>query len=140
MITTQKMKFSIKDFFNKCDQIHSFLRIWSHLLKKSLMENFIFCVSLSFSLSFLCAVDNVYSYHDGDNVNDNNYNDGYKDWKCKNSLNTPYQWTHPINEEGNGSIADFPLINFVTFQGCVVAGKVELKLNSEWPLFFYGKW
>ena len=35
------MKFSIKDFFSKCDQIHSFLRIWSHLLKKSLMENFI---------------------------------------------------------------------------------------------------
>ena len=38
------MKFSIKDFFSKCDQIRSFLRIWSHLLKKSLMENFIFCV------------------------------------------------------------------------------------------------
>ena len=37
------MKFSIKDFFSKCDQIRSFLRIWSHLLKKSLMENFIFC-------------------------------------------------------------------------------------------------
>ena len=40
--TAQKMKFSIKDFFNKCDQIHLRLRIWSHLLKKSLMENFIF--------------------------------------------------------------------------------------------------
>ena len=32
-INTQKMKFSIKDFFSKCDQI----------LKKSLMKNFIFC-------------------------------------------------------------------------------------------------
>ena len=42
-ITAQKIKFSIKDFFSKCDQIHSFLQIWSHLLKKSLMENFIFC-------------------------------------------------------------------------------------------------
>ena len=31
------------DFFNKCNQIPSFLRILSHLLKKSLMENFIFC-------------------------------------------------------------------------------------------------
>ena len=41
--TAQKMKFSIKDFFSKCDQIHSFLWIWSHLLKKSIMENFIFC-------------------------------------------------------------------------------------------------
>ena len=38
--TARKMKFSINDFFSKCDQI---LRIWSHLLKKSLMENFIFC-------------------------------------------------------------------------------------------------
>ena len=34
--TAQKMKLSIKDFFSKCDQILSFLRIWSHLLKKSL--------------------------------------------------------------------------------------------------------
>ena len=39
----QKMKFSIKDFFRKCEQIRSFLRIWSYLQKKSLMENFIFC-------------------------------------------------------------------------------------------------
>ena len=38
-----RMKFSIKDFFSKYDQIHNFMRIWSHLLKKSLMENFIFC-------------------------------------------------------------------------------------------------
>ena len=41
--TAQKMKFSIKDFFNKCDQIRGFLRIWSHLLNKFLMENFDFC-------------------------------------------------------------------------------------------------
>ena len=41
--TAQKMKFSIKDFFSKCEQIRSFLRVRSHLLKKSLMENFIFC-------------------------------------------------------------------------------------------------
>ena len=40
--TAQKMKFFIKDFFSKCDQIRSFLRIWYHLLKKILMENFIF--------------------------------------------------------------------------------------------------
>ena len=37
------MKFSIKAFFSKCDQIRNFLRIWPYLLKKSLMENFIFC-------------------------------------------------------------------------------------------------
>ena len=39
----KKMKFSIKDFFSKCDQIRRKLQIWSHLLKKSLMEIFIFC-------------------------------------------------------------------------------------------------
>ena len=37
------MKFSIADSFSKFDQIRSFMRIWSHLLKKSVMENFIFC-------------------------------------------------------------------------------------------------
>ena len=36
------MKFHIKDFFHKFDKIRRKLRIWSHLLKKSLMENF-FC-------------------------------------------------------------------------------------------------
>ena len=36
------MKFSIKGFFSKCDQIRRKLPIWSHLLKKSLMDNFIF--------------------------------------------------------------------------------------------------
>ena len=41
--TAQKMKFSIKDFLSKCDQIRSFLRIWSHSLRKSLMEIIIFC-------------------------------------------------------------------------------------------------
>ena len=34
--TVQKMKFSITDVFSK-------LSIWSHLLKKSVMENLIFC-------------------------------------------------------------------------------------------------
>ena len=43
--TAQKMKFSIKDLFSKYDQICRKLRIWSHLLKKSLMENFIFCAA-----------------------------------------------------------------------------------------------
>ena len=43
------MKFSIKDFFSKCDQICSFLWIWSHLLKKPLMENFIFLRSVYYT-------------------------------------------------------------------------------------------
>ena len=37
------MKFPIKDFFSKYDQIRRKLGIWSHLLKKPLMENFILC-------------------------------------------------------------------------------------------------
>ena len=47
--TAQKIKFTIKDFFSKCDQIRRKLRVWSHFLKKSLMEKFIFCaVSIFF--------------------------------------------------------------------------------------------
>ena len=37
-----KTKFSIKDFFGKCDQIRS-------LLQESLIENFIFCAVLALS-------------------------------------------------------------------------------------------
>ena len=36
--TAQKMKFSIKDSFSKCDQIRRKPRIWSHLLKKKLID------------------------------------------------------------------------------------------------------
>ena len=42
--TAQKMKVSFNGLFSKYDQIHRKLRIWSHLLKKYLMENLIFCV------------------------------------------------------------------------------------------------
>ena len=41
------MKFSIKDFFSKCDPIRRKVRIWSHLLKKPLMENFSFCTVIA---------------------------------------------------------------------------------------------
>ena len=43
--TTQNMKFSIKDFFSKCDRIRIFLWIWSHLPKNP-----------SWKISFFCAV------------------------------------------------------------------------------------
>ena len=45
--TAPKMKFSDKDFFSKCDQIRSFLRIWSHLLKQSVIRKLLF---------FLCSI------------------------------------------------------------------------------------
>ena len=41
--TLEMNKFSFKDFFSNYEQILRKLRIWSHLLKKSLKENFIFC-------------------------------------------------------------------------------------------------
>ena len=41
------MKFSIKNFSSKCDRIRRELPIWSHLLEKSLMENFILCAVLT---------------------------------------------------------------------------------------------
>ena len=49
--TAQKIKFATKDFFSKCDQIRKKLRIWSHLLKKFLMENFIFLCSVGDNLA-----------------------------------------------------------------------------------------
>ena len=54
-VTAQKVKFSIKGFFSKCDQIRSFLWIWSHLLTKSLMINFTFCAVIIFGKIELCA-------------------------------------------------------------------------------------
>ena len=49
--TAQKMKFSIKDFFSKCEQIRRKLRICSVLLKKSLIENFIICAMKSSAMT-----------------------------------------------------------------------------------------
>ena len=51
-VAAQKIKFSIKDFFSKCDQMCRKLQIWSHLLKKSLMENFIFCIAYPSKLGY----------------------------------------------------------------------------------------
>ena len=47
--TAQNMKFSIKDFFRK-------LRIWSHLLKKSLMKNFIFLCGVNIFKDFSSGI------------------------------------------------------------------------------------
>ena len=57
MVTAQKMKFSIKEFFSQCDQIRKQLQIWSHFLKTSLMENFIFLCSGGF---FKTPLDGYY--------------------------------------------------------------------------------
>ena len=57
--TAQKMKFSIKDFFSKCDQIRRKLRIWSHLLKKSLTENFISCAVIGCKQRSLICITTI---------------------------------------------------------------------------------
>ena len=57
----KKMKLSIKDFFSNYDQIRRKMRIWSHLLEKSLMENFIFYAVLTFQ-TCKNASSEIYQY------------------------------------------------------------------------------
>ena len=48
------MKFSINDFFSKRDQIRRKLRIWSHLLKKSLWKTLFLCSVLKTTVNDRC--------------------------------------------------------------------------------------
>ena len=60
--SVQKLKFSIKNFFSKCDKIDRKLRIWSHLLKKSLMKNFIFFAQSKWKWHFpylICMLQSI---------------------------------------------------------------------------------
>ena len=63
------MMFSIKDFFSKCDQIRrklgKKLQIWSHLLKKSLIDNFAFCAGVKV-LRFILAIIDGHIYLDAE--------------------------------------------------------------------------
>ena len=63
----KKMKFSMKDFSSKCDQIHRKHVIWTHLLEKSLMENFIFCAVIRCHIGFFERLFNLelssHSFH-----------------------------------------------------------------------------
>ena len=52
---SQKMKFSIKDLFSKCDQTRMIVRIWSYLLNEILDKKFFFifwAVHQAFFLGF----------------------------------------------------------------------------------------
>ena len=63
----KKMKFSMKDSSSKCDQIRRKLRIWTHSLEKSLMENFIFCAVIRCHIGFFERLFNLelssHSFH-----------------------------------------------------------------------------
>ena len=69
LFTAQNMNFFIKDFFNKYDQIRSFLRIWFHLLKKWLLENFIFCAVV---LLAICDTSYCFTLFDTEQYGSNN--------------------------------------------------------------------
>ena len=73
--STKKKRFSIKDFFSKYDQIRRKLRIWSHLLKKSLMKNFIFLCGdnvsqhLNISIEIIKQKFDIFTYLICTNIN-----------------------------------------------------------------------
>ena len=50
------MKFYIKDFFSKHEEIHRKLQTWSHLLNKSLKGNFNFCVAINMIIKFMVTL------------------------------------------------------------------------------------
>ena len=62
------MKFPIKDFFSKCEQIRRKLRICSHLLKKSLMENFIFCAVIDHGVKETYAIMSTEVTYETDHI------------------------------------------------------------------------
>ena len=62
MLRCTKKKFSINDFFSKCDQIRRKPWIWSHLLKKTLMENFMFCAVLTLICLKSNSTSNFFQY------------------------------------------------------------------------------
>ena len=54
----------LRIFFSKYHQIRSFLQIWSHLLRKSLMKSFIFCaVNLVFLVFYFFSRVISFIYH-----------------------------------------------------------------------------
>ena len=63
IIHCTKMKFSMKDFFSKCDQICRKPRIWSHSLKKFSMKNLTFCPALQYQKLFVSQLK-LYWYKD----------------------------------------------------------------------------
>ena len=82
--TAQKMKFSIEDFLSKCDRNGRKLRIWSHLLKKSLILKHFLCsvgstlLSFTSNFSFSCHTSPFHAlrfypqtllFHDGGRYN-----------------------------------------------------------------------
>ena len=62
------MEFSIKDLSSKCDQIRRKLRIWSHLLERSIMENLIFC-----AVYFQMTKPKIIKYRNYEHIDNNEF-------------------------------------------------------------------
>ena len=61
VIAAQKMKFFVKDFFSKCDQIRGLLRIWSHFTEDILNGKLHFLFSdVFFNHKWLHYINVVY--------------------------------------------------------------------------------
>ena len=58
------MKFPIKNFFSKCGQICRRLRIWSHLLKNSFVENFIFWAMIFLDMLLATTLPHWFERHE----------------------------------------------------------------------------
>ena len=90
MTLYKKWSFPIKDFFSKCDQIHSFLRICSHLLKKSLIENFICCAVRSTSKQIITSQKKKTNFYQNISIfYEHQYSMDYL--KYTNNLKNPHQ-------------------------------------------------
>ena len=70
---------------SKCKQIHSVLRIWSHLLKRSLIELFIFCA----------VWKRVITFEKAEGTDKDNYNTYWISFTCH--MSNMIRWDDDIN-------------------------------------------
>ena len=68
LLFLRHMEFSIKDLSSKCDQIRRKLRIWSHLLERSIMENLIFC-----AVYFQMTKPKIIKYRNYEHIDNNEF-------------------------------------------------------------------
>ena len=85
----QKMKLPVKDFFSQWDPIHRKQWIWSHLLKKSLMENFSFCAVSTF-------INTIWDADLADMQLITKFNNGIRFLLCVIDIYSKYTWIIPF--------------------------------------------
>ena len=110
-----KMKFSIKDLFSKCEQIHKKPRIWSYLLKKSLIKNFLMVQWSPHIVTFaICRIKIKLR-----NVGRAKYNfpSGYKSLKMQNQKANLWRFFCSLCQVLTFLLTHFmPLVSFYTTQ------------------------